>query len=192
MDRVRERLQSGVLAAAMGAFLGAFIVGGLGCASAGASKSDAKDVAQTAPTGAAGDAGTAGPAGQLYPRASRPLDPAIESNWPEEWSSPAHGASLFASFVRHAETSPGWLLLSWRGEAVFVRADPEHMEIEFQADGSNKIKRLTVNGPCESLSLRMYVPAEKMEYDLAASKLAMWKTRGRRNPAFPSPGQSSP
>jgi len=186
MDRVREQLQAGVLAVAMGAVIGVFLIGGLGCASAGASKSDAKDAVT------AGPVESAGPAGQLYPRASRPLDPAIESNWPEDWSSPAHGASLFASFVRHAETSPGWLLLSWRGEAVFVRASLEDMEIEFQAEGSNKIKRLTINGPCESLSLRMYVPAEKMEYDLAASKLAMWKTRGRRNPAFPSPGQSSP
>lgn len=118
-----------------------------------------------------------------YQRSDLALDPAIESNWPKGGlDNNAAANTLFASFVRHAETDPAWLALSWRGESVFVRCDPQRRKVVFQ-DGSNKIEKLEADGAVEALSMRRYVRATRLDFDLRASKLAMWEAKVRRNPA---------
>jgi hypothetical protein len=111
------------------------------------------------------------------------LDPALEENWPETWDNAATATAYFSGFVRHAESDPGWLMVGIRGEAVYIRVDPEKSKIVYQED-SNKIASIEAEGGAEALSFRRYVRAESLTFNEKSSRMEFRQAKARPNPLF--------
>ncbi|OPZ19955.1 MAG: hypothetical protein BWZ10_00794 [candidate division BRC1 bacterium ADurb.BinA364] len=103
-----------------------------------------------------------------FPRAASPLDPARYVHA----RGPAPSRQQFASFVSHAAASADWILLDWRGEALYVRCNPQNREISFLGK-TNKIASLKASGGVEALSLRRYARADSLEYIRERSHLGL-------------------